>query len=77
MITVATTFLEVRMTDPSSKRGAKRRSGMSTWVKVTLIALVVALVVVVVIAVSSGSIGGHQIPEHAPAADAVVSAQDL
>jgi hypothetical protein len=50
---------------------------MSTWVKVTLIALVVALVVVVVIAVSSGSIGGHQIPEHAPAADAVVSAQDL
>jgi hypothetical protein len=40
--------------------------GMSLWVKVTLIALVVvALAVMVMVAVSSGGIGGHQIPEHA------------
>jgi hypothetical protein len=40
--------------------------GMSRWVKVTLIVLaVVALAVVAMIAVSSGGVGGHQIPEHA------------
>ena len=62
------------MADRSSRRDAQRASGMSRWVKVTLVALVVvALVVVIVVAVNSGGIGGHQIPEHAPGADAVVN----
>jgi hypothetical protein len=64
------------MADPSSRPDAKTTTGMSRWVKVTLIALlVVAVVVVMVVAVNSGGIGGHQIPEHAPGADAVVWVQ--
>ena len=59
------------MADRSSRPDAKDTAGMSTWVKVTLIALVVvAVLVVVVVAVSSGGIGGHQIPQHARAANA-------
>jgi hypothetical protein len=62
------------MSDQSSRPDAQATSGMSRWVKVTLIALVViALVVVVIVAVSSGGIGGHQIPQHAPATDSVAS----
>jgi hypothetical protein len=62
------------MADRSPRPDAQPASGMSRWVKVTLIALVVvALVVVVVVAVSSGGIGGHQIPQHAPATDTVGS----
>ena len=49
-----------------SGSGETESGGMSVWVKVTLIVLaVVALAVVVMIAVSSGGVGGHQIPEHA------------
>ena len=62
------------MADRSSRPDSPPASGMSRWVKVTLIALVVvALLVVVVVAVSSGGIGGHQIPQHAPATVTVVS----
>jgi hypothetical protein len=62
------------MADPSSRPDTQPASGMSRWVKVTLIALVVvALLVVVVLAVSNGGIGGHQIPQHSPATDTVVS----
>lgn len=62
------------MTDGPSKPDANTTPGMSTWVKVTLVALVVvAVVVVVVVAVTSGGIGGHQIPQHAPAGDSVAS----
>jgi len=60
------------MTDPSSSRSDSTRSGMSRWVKVTLIILVVVvLLVLVMIALSSGGIGGHQIPEHGAIHDAV------
>ena len=60
------------MTDPSSSRPDTSRSGMSRWVKVTLIILVVvALLVLVMLALSSGGIGGHQIPEHGAVPDAV------
>lgn len=55
------------MADRSRSDERESTGGMSLWVKVTLIVLaVVALAVVVMIAVSSGGIGGHQIPEHAP-----------
>lgn len=54
------------MADRSGNGARESTGGMSLWVKVTLIALaVVALAVLVMIAVSSGGIGGHQIPEHA------------
>lgn len=63
------------MADRSSRPDA---TGMSRWVKVTLIALVLAaVVVVVVVAVSSGGIGGHQIPEHASGADTAASIEGL
>lgn len=55
------------MVDRSGSRERKSKSGMSTWVKVTLIVLAVFVVVVVAtMVVSSGGIGGHQIPEHGP-----------
>lgn len=54
------------MPDRSGRSETESAGGMSLWVKVTLIVLaVVALAVVVMIAVSSGDVGGHQIPEHA------------
>lgn len=54
------------MTQPSSARPKDEPpSGMSRWVKVTLVVLVVvALVVVMMLVSSSGGIGGHQIPQH-------------
>lgn len=56
------------MSDPSSSRaGRESTTGMSRWVKVTLVALVLAaFIVVLMLVVSSGDVGGHQIPEHAP-----------
>lgn len=55
------------MADQSRSGERESTGGMSLWVKVTLIVLaVVALAVVAMIAVSSGGVGGHQIPEHAP-----------
>jgi len=54
------------MADRSGSGERESTGGMSLWVKVTLIALVVvALAVLVMIAVTSGGIGGHQIPQHA------------
>jgi hypothetical protein len=54
------------MADRSGSDERESTGGMSLWVKVALIALVVvALAVLVMIAVSGGGIGGHQIPQHA------------
>ena len=62
------------MADRPSAPDTRPSSGMSRWVKVTLIVLVgVALLVVLVVAVSSGGLSGHQIPQHAPAAATVVT----
>lgn len=62
------------MADRSGRGETESGGGMSLWVKVTLIVLaVVALAVVVIIAVSSGGVGGHQIPEHAPAFEEAAS----
>jgi hypothetical protein len=60
------------MADRPTRPDTPPSSGMSRWVKVTLILLVaVALLVVLVVAIGSGGIAGHQIPQHAPAADTV------
>jgi len=62
------------MADRPSRPDTRPSSGMSRWVKVALIVLVaVALLVVLVVAVRSGGIAGHQIPQHAPAADTVAT----
>jgi len=55
------------MVDRPRSRDGEPKAGMSRWVKVTLIVLAIAaLIAVVMVVANSGSIGGHQIPEHAP-----------
>lgn len=55
------------MVDRPGRRDGEAKAGLSRWVKVTLIVLAIAaLIAVVMVVASSGSIGGHQIPEHAP-----------